>query len=51
MLSIVITIRRRGVPARRVVGIWPSTTDAVLAGIDMAGNEGGPASVRAEVLA
>lgn len=49
MKQIVITIRRRGVPARRIVGLYRSTTDAVIHGIDLAGDE--PCSIRAEVLA
>lgn len=51
MKAILITIRRRGMPARRYVGIYPSTADAVLAAIDMAGDQGGPVSISAKVQA
>lgn len=49
MKAILVTIRRRGLPARRYVGIYPSTADAVLAAIDMAGDQGGPVSISAQV--
>lgn len=42
---ITVTIRRRGMPTRRITGIWPSTTDAVASAIDLAGNE--PCSISA----
>ena len=51
MKAIVITIRRRGMPARRYVGTYPSTSDAVLAAIEMAGDQGGPVSISAQVQA
>jgi len=51
MKAIVITIRRRGMPARRYVGIYPSTSDAVIAAIDATGYEGGPVSITARVQA
>ncbi len=52
-MSIVITIKRRGVPARRIVGIWPSTSAAVLSGIDLADSDGhtGPVTISVKVLA
>lgn len=52
-MSIVITIKRRGVPSRRVVGIYPSTSAAVLHGIDLADNDGhtGPVTISVKVLA
>lgn len=49
MKAILITIRLRGMPARRHVGIYPSTAEAVLAAIDMAGDQGGPVSISAQV--
>lgn len=49
MKRVLITIRRRGAPARRIVGLYRSTTDAVIHGIDLAGDE--PCSISAEVLA
>ena len=49
MKAILVTIRRRGLPARRYVGIYPSTADAVLAAIDMAGDQSGPVSISAQV--
>ena len=51
MKVVIVTIRRRGVPSRRLVGIYPSTTDAVIAAIDAAGEEGGPVSITARVQA
>ncbi|MEW6479756.1 MAG: hypothetical protein AB1455_09925 [Pseudomonadota bacterium] len=44
-MKITITIRRRGMPTRRITGIWPSTTDAVASAIDLAGSE--PCSISA----
>lgn len=38
-MKITVTIRRRGMPTRRITGIWPSTTDAVTCVIEMAGSE------------
>lgn len=51
MKAIVVTIRRRGLPARRFVGIYPSTADAVIAALELAGDQGGPVSISAEVQA
>lgn len=44
-MKITVTIRRRGMPTRRITGIWPSTTDAVASAIELAGTE--PCSISA----
>lgn len=48
-LVVVVTIRRPGLPARRMVGIYPSTTDAVINAIEAAGQDAGPVSITARV--
>lgn len=49
MKPIVITIRRRGFPARRVVGLFASTADAVIHMLETLG-ENVSGSISAEVL-
>lgn len=36
-MKIVVTISQRGLPARRITGIWPTTIDATLFAMDLAG--------------
>ena len=36
-MKITVTIRRRGMPTRRITGIWPTTCDAAAFGIEIAG--------------
>lgn len=38
MHSIVITIRRRGYPARRIVGVFASAADAVIHTLELLGD-------------
>lgn len=38
MRAIVITIRQRGLPARRIVGVFASTTDAVIHTLETLGD-------------
>ena len=38
MLPIVITIRQRGLPARRIVGLFATTTDAVIHALELLGD-------------
>ncbi|MBS3998222.1 MAG: hypothetical protein KGZ67_12995 [Hydrogenophaga sp.] len=44
-----ITISRRGMPARRIVGVFAHTVDAVLRGLDLL--DGAPGAISVEVLA
>jgi hypothetical protein len=48
MKAMLITIRRRGLPARRMVGIFAHTVDAVIQGLDVLGEQRGAVTV--EVL-
>mgnify|MGYP007008943779 CR=1 FL=1 len=36
-MRITVTITQRGMPTRRITGIWPSTCDAAAFGIEIAG--------------
>lgn len=36
-MKIVVTISQRGLPTRRITGIWPTTCDAAAFGIEIAG--------------
>lgn len=54
MKAILITIRRKGEPAWRYIGLFRSTTDAVIHAIDLAGSHnnsssGAPCSISAVV--
>lgn len=49
MTPILITIRQRGVPARRIVGLFASTTDAVIHTLEQLGDSL-RGSISAEVL-
>ncbi|MCK9515641.1 MAG: hypothetical protein WCZ20_01285 [Hydrogenophaga sp.] len=44
-MRIIVTIAQRGMPTRRITGIWPSTCDAAAFGIELAG-EGARVSAR-----
>lgn len=50
MRPIVITIRQRGLPARRIVGLFASTADAVIHTLETLGDTV-RGSISAEVLA
>lgn len=50
MRPIVITIRQRGLPARRIVGVFASTTDAVIHTLEALGDTA-RGSITARVLA
>ena len=50
MKPIVITIRQRGLPARRIVGLFASTADAVIHTLEALGDTV-RGSVSAQVLA
>lgn len=39
-MSILVTLRRRGHPVRRWVGIYPGTSDAIVATIELLEAEG-----------
>lgn len=47
MKSITVTISRKGLPRQRFTGLFRSTADAVIAAIDMAGDQ--PCSISAKV--
>lgn len=49
MKAMLIIIRRRGLPARRMVGLFANTVDAIIQGLDLLGEQRGAVSV--EVLA
>lgn len=51
MKVVIVTIRRPGLPARRIVGIYPSTVDAIINAIDVMGTEPGAVSISAKVQA
>lgn len=46
MKRIAITIKRPGLPAQRITGLYPSTTDAVLSAMDLVGDEACSISAR-----
>lgn len=46
MKRITITIRPAGLPAYRITGLFPSTTDAALFAIDQLGDRGGSISAK-----
>lgn len=46
MKAMLITIRRRGLPARRMVGIFSHTADAIIQGMDLLGEQRGAVSVK-----
>jgi hypothetical protein len=48
-IVVIVTIRRKGLPAQRMVGVYPSTTDAVVHAIETAGADAGPLSITAKV--
>lgn len=50
MMPIVITIRQRGLPARRIVGLFASTADAVIHTLEALGDTV-RGSITAQVLA
>lgn len=51
MLPIVITIRRRGFPARRIVGLFRTTADAIVHTLDALGDTALGGSISAKALA
>ena len=51
MRAVVITIRRRGAPARRWVGIFASTADAIVHALDTLGEAALGGSISARELA
>lgn len=44
-MKIILTIKQPGLPTRRITGIWPTTCDAALFAMDLAG-AGAAISVR-----
>jgi hypothetical protein len=50
MLTVLITIRRRGAPARRIVGIFATTADAIIHLMDTVGDSLAGCKVQAEAL-
>jgi len=46
MKRITITIRPAGLPAYRIIGLFPSTTDAALFAIDQLGDRAGSISAK-----
>lgn len=51
MKPIVVTIRRRGAPAQRRVGLFHSTTDAIVETLETLGDAAIGLCISAEVLA
>lgn len=49
MKPIAVTVRQRGLPARRIVGLFASTTDAVIHTLETLGDLG-RGSISAKVL-
>ncbi len=48
MKAMAITISQRGLPKRRIVGIFASTADAVIRALDLLGEQVG--AIKVEVL-
>ena len=50
MKTVLITIRRRGLPARRIVGLFRTTADAIVNTLDTLGDSLAGSRISAQVM-